>query len=125
MNTDHLIAEWQMAKEAEKSAISRRRDIEDELIRTLDIDTTVEGTQTFGVIKVAPRIDRKVDAQKVQELAAEYGIEPMLSSLFRWTPELNMAVWKATDERITAALAPAITVKPGRASFSIVDKKEK
>ena len=125
MILDTLITKWQEAKAAEKEATERRREIEDDLVTMLKIDTAKEGTQTFGVLKVTPRLDRKVDAQKVQELAAEHGIEAMLSSLFRWEPSLNVSVWKATDERITNALAPAITVKPGRASFSITEKKEK
>lgn len=123
MIPDTLIAEWKYCKEVEKNAVTRRREIEDELIKSYKIDTTQERTQTLGEFKIAPRLDRKVDAQKVQELAAEFGLEQHLSTLFRWTPDINMAVWKATDERITNALAPAITIKPGRASFSIKEEK--
>ena len=49
----------------------------------------------------------------MQELAAEFGLTEHLASLFRWKPEINMAVWKATDEAITKPLAAAITAKPG------------
>lgn len=124
MNTEgKLFAEWQYCKEVEKKSTARRREIEDELIKLYHLNTALEGTATIddGVVtmKVTSRLDRKVDAAKVQELAAEHGIESHLSTLFRWTPEINVAVWKATDPRITEALAPAITVKPGRASFSI------
>jgi hypothetical protein len=125
---DRLIMEWQHAKDTERSAINRRREIEDELIKVFGINTAKEGTETIDldgtVIKVSPRLDRKVDSAKVQELAAEHGIEHMLSSLFRWTPEINVAVFKAADERIQAMLAPAITIKPGRASFSITTKEK-
>ena len=58
-------------------------------------------------------------ADKVQELAAEHGLTDHLSTLFRWKPELNMAIWKSSNESITRALAPAITAKPGRPSFTI------
>jgi hypothetical protein len=124
---EKLIAEWQYCKQVEKDATTKRRDIEDELIKIFAINTSKEGTETIDmdgtIIKVAPRLDRKVDSAKVQELAAEHGIEHMLSSLFRWTPEINVAVFKAADERIQAMLAPAITIKPGRASFSITVKE--
>lgn len=123
MTIDEQIAEWRYCKEVEKNAVAKRRQIEDDLIKHFGINTALEGTESIDLgdvtVKVASRLDRKVDAVKVQELAAEHGIEAHLSTLFRWTPEVNVAVWKATDERITAALAPAITVKPGRASFSI------
>jgi hypothetical protein len=60
----------------------------------------------------------------VQELAAEHGLTDHLSTLFRWKPEINMAIWKASDERITRPLAGAITAKPGRPSFTIDIIKE-
>ncbi len=123
MTPSELFAEWQYCKEVEKKSTARRREIEDELVKLFHLNPAIEGTSTIedGVVtmKVVSRLDRKVDAAKVQELAAEHGIESYLSSLFRWVPDLNMAVWKSTDERITAALAPAITIKPGRPSFSI------
>jgi hypothetical protein len=75
-------------------------------------------------VKIAGRIDRKVDGDKVQELAAEHGLTDHLSRLFRWKPEINMAAWKASDPSITQALAPAITAKPGRPSFAIELIKE-
>jgi hypothetical protein len=118
-----LISEWQYCKEVEKRSVARRREIEDELIKLYRINPALEGVKEIDdgavTMKVTSRLDRKVDAAKVQELAAEHGIEHYLSTLFRWTPEINVGVWKATDQRITEALAPAITVKPGRASFSI------
>ena len=69
------------------------------------------------------RSDRKVDSAKLQELAAEAGLSDHLPNLFRWKPEINMAVWRATDEAITRPLAGAITVKPGRPSFKITIKE--
>lgn len=122
-----LIQNWLKAKEAERQAINERRKIEDVLILKLNIDKDSEGTtnteQEGYAIKVAGRIDRKVDGDKLQELAAEFGLESHLASLFRWKPELNLAVWKATDESITRPLADAITSKPGRPSFSISIKE--
>jgi hypothetical protein len=118
-----LAASWILAKQEEASAVDYRRRVEDRLKALLGVQESLEGTETFKetgyVIKVIGRIDRKVDAEKVQELAAENGLTDHLSSLFRWKPEINMAAWKAADESITRPLAPAITAKPGRPSFSI------
>lgn len=117
---------WLEAKEAERAAIEKRRLIEDELVQQLRVNSAHEGSQSFDIdgyqVKVTCRIDRKVDADMVQEIAAEHGLSEHLSSLFRWKPELNMSAWKSADESITRPLAGAITAKPGRPSFTITHK---
>lgn len=123
-----LYQEWLDAKETERAAIERRRYIEDELRVRFDVPETLEGTENIDdegfTVKIVGRIDRKVDSDLVQELAAEAGLSEHLSSLFRWKPELNMAAWKAADESITRPLAGAITAKPGRPSFQITRKEK-
>ena len=118
---------WLIAKENEASAMGDRRKIEDRIKKLAKIAEDLEGTETvtpdYFTIKIVGRIDRKVDSDKLQELAAEAGLTEHLSSLFRWTPEINMAIWKASDERITRPLAGAITAKPGRPSFKITIKE--
>jgi hypothetical protein len=64
-------------------------------------------------------MNRKVDADKLQELAAEHGLSEHLGSLFRWSADINAAAWKAAAPTITAPLLGAITTTPGRPSFSI------
>ena len=119
---------WLQAKEREGTATSDRRKIEDRIKSLAGIAENLEGTETVApshfTIKIQGRIDRKVDSDKVQELAAEFGLTEHLASLFRWKPEINMAVWKATDEAITKPLAAAITAKPGRPSFTITRKEK-
>ena len=120
---EQMAAEWLEAKEAERVAVEKRRDLEDSMRKVASIRDDTEGTETLALegfrVKVVGRIDRKVDADKVQELAAEHGLTDHLSTLFRWKPEINMAIWKAADEAITKPLAKAITAKPGRPSFTI------
>ena len=118
-----LYAQWLSAKERERQAVEERRVIEDALIQELKIAEAFEGTESREdagySVKITARMNRKVDAEMVQELAAEHGLSEHLGRLFRWTPELNMKAWKSADEKITAALAKAITIKPGRPSFQI------
>ena len=125
---NELAQMWLTAKENEATATSDRRKIEDRIKSLAGIAESLDGTETVApekfTIKIVGRIDRKVDSDKLQELAAEHGISEHLSSLFRWKPELNMAVWKAANEAITGPLALAITAKPGRASFTITPTKE-
>lgn len=118
-----LSSMWLMAKNAEAVAVADRRTIEDRIRALTGVRDDVEGTASVEVkgykVKVVSRLDRKVDAEKVQDLAAEHGLTAHLSSLFRWKPELNMSAWKSADESITGPLLGAITTKPGRPSFSI------
>jgi len=124
---NELAKMWLRAKQAEKDATEDRRDIEDHIKQLARIADSLDSTETVEpgqyVIKIAGRIDRKVDGEKVQELAAEHGLSEHLATLFRWKPEINMSAWKAADETITGPLAGAITAKPGRASFSIIPKE--
>jgi hypothetical protein len=126
-NLSALAVLWLKAKAIEASATEDRRAIEDRIKELVRLPDDLDGTETVErdgyTIKMVGRIDRKVNSEQLQELAAEAGLTDHLSSLFRWKPEVNMGVWKATDESITGALAPAITAKPGRASFSITMKE--
>ena len=119
----NLYQQWIDAKEAEKAAIDLRRALEDELVMDLDIAKTLDGTQNIEAdgykIKVVGRLGRKVNSDKLQDLAAEHGLTQHLSSLFRWKPEVNATAWKSADPLITAPLQDAITTTNGRPSFTI------
>lgn len=123
---DYLSTDWLRWKAQEEEAVTERRKIEDKIVKILRLPEAFESTETVEplgmVVKIAGRIDRKIDSVKLQELAAEAGLSDHLQNLFRWKPEINMTVWKATDESITRSLAGAITVKPGRPSFKITFK---
>lgn len=122
-----LAKKWSEAKADEELAMRLRRDIEDEMIAFYKISNQQEGTQNEDdgtyKIKIVSRITKKVDADKVQELAAEFGLTEYLSKLFRWKPEINSSAWKSVDESITRPLMDAITATPGRPSFSITIKE--
>lgn len=122
-----LSADWLRHKTDEEKSVAERRNIEDQIVKMLGLPESFETTETAEpqgfVIKIAGRIDRKVDSDKLQELAAECGLTEHLSRLFRWKPEISMALWKAADESITKPLAGAITAKPGRPSFKITIKE--
>jgi hypothetical protein len=118
-----IYQQWLNAKAIETAAIKTRRDLEDVMVKTFGVAETLEGTVNFDAeiyrVKIEGRINRKINADKLQELAAENGLSEHLSSLFRWKPEINVAVWKAAKEEITAPLLDAITATPGRPSFII------
>ena len=119
----NLYQKWIDAKESEKAAIDLRRALEDELVEHFGIPKTLDGTQNIEAdgykVKVVGRLDRKVNSDKLQDLAAEHGLTQHLSSLFRWKPEVNATAWKSADPLITAPLQDAITTSNGRPSFTI------
>lgn len=120
---------WQVAKEDERVAVAKRRELEDQMSKALGVDATREGTETHMLpaglqIKIISRLDRKVDADKAQELAAEHDMGMALSTLFRWKPEIDMAAWRKAPADVTAIFAGAVTVKPGRPSFTIATKEQ-
>ncbi len=117
----HLAKEWLMLKEQERQATEERREVEDQLIHL--VKTKADGSATTKLdeftVKVTSRVNRRVDGELLQDLAAEHGLTDHLGTLFRWKPDLNMAAWKAADQSITDPLLDAITSSEGRPSFNI------
>lgn len=125
-----LLADWYTAKEEERQAVNRRRKVEDALNGVLGINQNVEASKTLReagfIVKVATRFNRKVNGDRLQDIAAEFGLTQHLSTLFRWKPELNVRAWESADPSITAPLEDAITTSAGRPSYTIEpDTKEK
>lgn len=113
---DNLAQLWLEAKTAENEWTERRRAIEDEML-------AAERTEWKGYkVRVTARDNWKIDGDRLQAVAEERGLTAHLGSLFRWKPEVNMALWKAAAPEITHALSEAITITPGRASFSITQE---
>jgi len=122
-----LSTEWVEAKNAEHDATERRRLIEDEICRLLEVQQGDEGTKKVEAepftIKIASRINRKVDADLAQEIAAEHDMQDHLSVLFRWKPELKMSTWDGVGNNVKTVFSRAITSTPGRPSFTITKEK--
>ncbi len=123
-----LSGRWLELKHQEETAVVERRFIEDKMTSLMNIKESLDGSETKEidglVIKITGRIDRKVNAALAQEIAAENGLTEHLSSLFRWNPAINMAVWKKCSPEITEVLLGAITSKPGRPSYKITFNEE-
>jgi hypothetical protein len=123
----NLYQQWLDAKQMEAHAIQARRAVEDNLVKQFKVPDDLDGTttETDGgyKIKIDGRINRKINSDKLQELAIEHGLTEHLSSLFRWKPEISMTAWKAADKTITTPLLDAITATPGRPSFTITLKE--
>lgn len=123
-----LAMDWLDAKQREEDAVVERRRIEDRIRSLADISDSLDGVETIKpgdyVIKITGRLNRRIDADKLQDIAVEAGLQAYLPNLFRWKPEINLGAWKYADQSITNVLAGAITTEPGRASFKINRSKE-
>ena len=126
MPLQKLSVEWLEAKEAERDATERRRLIEDEMVRLIGIEQTDEHTRKVEAdpftIKIACRINRKVDGDMAQEIAAEHDMQDHLALLFRWKPELSMTAWNGVGDNVKQVFSRAITATPGRPSFTITSE---
>lgn len=126
MTLQKLSGEWLEAKEVERDATERRRLIEDEMVRLIGIEQTDEHTRKVEAnpftIKIACRINRKVDGDMAQEIAAENDMQDHLGLLFRWKPELSMTAWNGVGDNVKQVFARAITATPGRPSFTITSE---
>lgn len=118
-----LYQDWLDAKEAERKAVELRRFVEDQLAAQMQLDCQHEGSKTEKhdgyKIKVTQRLNRRVNGDMLQELAAENGLTEHLGSLFRWSPSIDAKAWKAADESITRPLLDAIITTESRPTFSI------
>ena len=118
-----LYQRWLDAKKLEAAAVADRRELEDQMVAEFAVPKDLDGTMKHEldgyVIKIEGRINKKVDADKLQVLAAETGLSEHLSSLFRWKPEINAKAWNTAAEAVTQPLLGAITSTPGRPTFTI------
>lgn len=123
MNIEKLAQDWVKYKYAEKVAQDARRECEDAMVEFYRINPQNEGTQNFEAgdlkVKIVSKLTKKIDSDKLQEIAAEHGLTDKLPTLFRWKAEINSAVWKAESDEVRTVLSDAITTSAGRPTFSI------
>jgi hypothetical protein len=124
-----MLVEWRVAKQLEQEATRRRRGIEDGIKALINFDESREGNIALpfdgGRVVITARLDHKVDGTLARQLATKNHLEDWLERIFRWKPELEVRAWKKAPEYVTQVFAPAITTKPGRATFSLEHELEK
>ena len=121
--TTTVYQRWLDAKKLEAAVVAERRQLEDQMVEMFavpkDLDGTMKAEADGYKIKMEGRINKKIDADKLQVLAAEAGLSEHLSSLFRWKPEINAKAWNSAADAVTKPLLDAITSTPGRPTFTI------
>jgi hypothetical protein len=118
-----LYQRWLDAKKLEAAVVAERRQLEDQMVELFgvpkDLDGTIKREADGFQIKMEGRINKKIDSDKLQMLAAEAGLTEHLSSLFRWKPEINAKAWNSASDAVTKPLLDAITSTAGRPTFTI------
>ena len=118
-----LYQRWLDAKKLEAAVVAERRQLEDQMVELFgvpkDLDGTIKREADGFQIKMEGRINKKIDSDKLQMLAAEAGLTEHLSSLFRWKPEINAKAWNSASDAVTKPLLDAITSTSGRPTFTI------
>lgn len=127
VSIEELAAQWEEHKLAEEAAVKARREIEDEIVELIELDPAKEGTLNIEAgsyqIKLVSRLNRKVNSELLQEIAAEHNLDNQLTQLFRWKAEIDQKAWKMADESVTSKLGQAVTTTAGRPSFSITKEQ--
>ena len=123
-----LAFEWLAAKDLENKWANKRRSFEAEMLEIKKHNLNIEGSERIEtesyVIIITNRIDRKVNADILEEIVKENDLASEAKALFRWKPEIKIKEWKQSHETITNQFKAAVSSKPGKPSFKI-DIKER
>lgn len=123
MEINELVAKLYEAKQAEQAAKNMRTELEAELARAIGVPDDWEGSKSNTVgdykVKLTRKMNVKIDATRLRELAVVNNITPILETCFRWKPEIIKKEWDKANEEARTKLAEALEITPGKASFAV------
>lgn len=123
MGINELVTKLYEAKQAEQAAKNVRTALEAKLAQAIGVPDDWEGakTNTVGEYKVTltRKMNVKIDAVRLRELAIINNITPVLDTCFRWKPEIVKKEWDKADDGVRTKLAEALEITPGKASFTV------
>ena len=116
-------------KQREAEIKAERVQAEEALAYELGMPQEWEGTKTnsIGGFKVTLKrsMNFRIDAARLEQLAgSSEAIADAVKTAFRYKPEIDKKGWKALPDEMRAALSPAITMTPGKPSFTIINNIE-
>ena len=125
---NELVRKLYEAKQAELAAKEIRVALEAELERAVGVPTDWEGCMTKSAgayrVKLDRRMNVKIDGERLRDIAQTHNLTGIMETCFRWKPELNKREWKQAGNEIRQIFAPAISVSPGKASFTVTPISE-
>ena len=124
-----IAAEIFVAKREEDKVKARRTALELEFASAIGVSDQWEGSKTNDFdeykVTVSRKMNDKIDAVKLREVAALHDLEGALSTAFSWKPELSKKGWDALPEESRGYLSEAITRTPGKVGVTVKIKEDK
>lgn len=118
------------ALKAEEARIKdERTQAEAALAYALGMPSEWEGskTNTIGAYKVTLKraMNYHIDAARLEQIAhSSEAMAEAVKRAFRYKPEIDKKGFKALPDSLRGALSPAITMTPGKPSFTIINNNE-
>lgn len=125
MNITELTTRLYTLKAEEARIKDERMRTEEALAYALGMPQEWEGTKTntVGAYKVTLKraMNYRIDAARLEQLAeSSEAMADAIKKAFRYKPEIDRKGWKALPDDLRGALSPAITMTPGKPSFTIM-----
>ena len=116
-------------KEEEARIKDERVQAEAALAYALGMPPEWEGskTNTVGTYKVTLKraMNYRIDAARLEQIAhSSEAMAEAVKRAFRYKPELDKKGFKALPDTVRGALSPAISMTPGKPSFTIINNNE-
>ena len=129
MDITELTSRLYALKTEEARIKDERMQAEEDLAYALGMPQEWEGskTNTIGAYKVTLKrpMNYRIDAARLEQLAgSSEAIADAVKAAFRYKPEIDKKGWKALPDDLRGALSPAITMTPGKPSFTIINNNE-
>ena len=125
MNITELTTRLYTLKVEEARIKAERMQTEEALAYALGMPQEWEGTKTnaVGAYKVTLKraMNYRIDAARLEQLAgSSEAMADAIKEAFRYKPEIDKKGWKGLPDEMRGALSPAITMTPGKPSFTIM-----
>ena len=129
MDITELTTRLYALKTEEDRIKDERIQAEEALAYALGMPQEWEGTKTnaVGAYKVTLKraMNYRIDAARLEQLAGSSdAMAEAVKRAFRYKPEVDKKGWKALPDDLRGALSPAITMTPGKPSFTIINNIE-
>ena len=129
MSIETLTERLYELKQREAEIKAERMRAEEDLAYELGMPQEWEGTKTnsIGAYKVTLKraMNYRIDAARLEQLAgSSEAMADAVKTAFRYKPEIDKKGWKALPDDLRGALSPAITMTPGKPSFTIINNIE-
>lgn len=121
LTLDQLIAARLSAKRIEDSAVTARREVDEQIANLLRPSDKLEGTvsQKAGDYKISVtyKLSRSVSTDDLQKAWDKLSVDQQ--GAFKWKADVSVSALRKLDDKAQAAVAKFITSKPASPTISL------